>query len=69
MKMTKKLAKSIIEHYKNNTAYFDNSMTREEMFDMLRWRMRFGLAETEVIIASLILAGAKFKENRDSDSK
>lgn len=63
MKMTKKLAKAVIEHNKNNTAYFDNSMTRDEMFDMLRYRMRFGQAETEVIIASLIIAGAKFKEN------
>lgn len=62
MKMTKKLAKIIIEMNKDNTNYFDNSMTRNEMFDMLRWRMRFGQAETEVIIASLVLAGAKFKD-------
>lgn len=62
MKMTKKLAQAIIEHSKNNTAYFDNSMTREEMFDMLRYRMRFGQAETEVIIAALVIAGAKFKD-------
>ena len=62
MKITKKLAKAIIEHNKDNTAYFDNSMTREEMYIMLRERMRFGIAETEVIIASLILAGAKFQD-------
>ena len=62
MRITKKLAKAIIEINKNNTNYFNNSMTRDEMFDMLRFRMRFGQAETEVIIASLIIAGAKFKD-------
>lgn len=62
MKMTKTLAKKIVEREKNNTAYFDESMTRDQMYAMLRERMRFGIAETEVIIASLIIAGAKFKD-------
>lgn len=62
MKMTKTLAKKIVEREKNNTAYFDERITREDMYTMLRERMRFGRAETEVIIASLILAGAKFKD-------
>ncbi|MBO5828908.1 MAG: hypothetical protein J6R59_10725 [Paludibacteraceae bacterium] len=60
--MTKTLAKKIVEREKNNTAYFDESMTRDQMYAMLRERMRFGIAETEVIIASLIIAGAKFKD-------
>lgn len=62
MKMTKSMAKFIIEQHKDNTAYFDKSMSREEMREMLRWRMRFGQAETEVIIAALVIAGAKFKD-------
>lgn len=62
MKMTKTLAKKIVEREKNNTAYFDESMTREDIYKMLSERMRFGVAETEVIIASLVIAGAKFKD-------
>lgn len=31
------------------------------MKDMLRYRMRFGEAETNVILAALVLAGAKFE--------
>lgn len=60
-KLTKKECKSIIEQNKNNTSYFNNSMTCEEMYNMLRHRMMFREAETRVIIASLVLSGAKFK--------
>lgn len=59
--MTKKEAKANIEFNKNNTAYFDGSMSENDMYLMLRQRMGFGLAETEVIISALVLAGAKFK--------
>ena len=62
MKMTKKLAKAIVERNKDNTAYFDKSMTRNDMYEMLRFRMGFGNAEAEVIISALVLAGAQFKE-------
>lgn len=61
MKYTKKKAKESIEAYKDMTAFFDGSMSQEEMYNMLRFRMRFGESETIVIIAALVLAGAKFK--------
>lgn len=61
MKYTKKKAKESIEAYKDMTAFFDESMTQEDMYNMLRYRMRFGEAETITIIAALVLAGAKFK--------
>lgn len=62
-KMTKKRAKEVIEEYKDLTNYFDNSLSLEEMEKMLRYRMAFGDAETRIIIASLIIAGAKFKQD------
>lgn len=60
MNMTKKTAREEIERSKDNTGYFDGSVTAAYMKDMLRNRMRFGEAETNVIIAALVLAGAKF---------
>ena len=59
-KYTKTQAKETIEAYKKETAYFDCSMTQEEMYNLLRYRMRFGEAETRVIIAALVVSGAKF---------
>ena len=59
--MTKKSAKEIIDNSKENTAFFDNTISIDDMYEMLRYRMRFGEAETNVIIASLVIAGAKFK--------
>ena len=61
MKYTKKAAAETIKAYAEMTSYFDNSITQNELYDMLRYRMRFGEAETRTIIASLVLAGAKFK--------
>ena len=61
MKRTKKQELETIEAYKDLTAWFDGSLGREEMYDMLRYRMRFGEAETRVMISALALAGAKFK--------
>nr|DAH16975.1 MAG TPA: hypothetical protein [Caudoviricetes sp.] len=61
MKYTKKAAKETVEAYKDMTAYFDGSMTQESMFEMLKYRMGFGEAETRVIIGALVIAGAKFK--------
>ena len=60
MNMTKKAAREEIERSKNNTGYFDGSVTAARMKDMLRNEMHFGEAETNVIIAALVLAGAKF---------
>lgn len=59
--MTKKDHKAIIKRYKDQTGYFDESVPLSRMYDMLRRDMRFGEAETKVIISALILAGAKFK--------
>ena len=61
MKYTKKAAKETIAAYAEMTSYFDNSMTQNELYNMFRYRMRFGEAETRTIIAALVLAGAKFK--------
>lgn len=58
-RFTKKECDAIIQNHKDNTAYFDGGMTYNAMYDMLRWRMGFGNAESLVIIASLIKAGAK----------
>lgn len=51
----------IIKENKDNTNYFNRKVTQDEMWEMLRYRMEFGEAETAVIIAALIKAGAKFK--------
>ena len=60
MKITKAQAKDVLNLRKNDTGYFDGSISYEEMESMLRYRMRFGEAETQVIMMSLVLAGAKF---------
>ena len=62
MKYTKKSAKETVEVYKDMTAFFDRSMTQAEMYEMLRYRMQFGEAETRTIIAALVISGAKFIE-------
>lgn len=61
MTRTKKQELETIKAYKNLTNYFDESLTRDEMFEMFRYRFGFGDAETRVIISSLVLAGAKFR--------
>lgn len=60
--MTKAEAKRIIEQYKNYTSYFDGKegISYNDMFNLFR-RYGFGNAEAKVIIASMVLAGAKFK--------
>lgn len=62
MKYTKKAAKESIEAYKDMTSYFDESMTQEDIYRLFRYRMQFGEAETRVIIAALVLSGAKFQK-------
>ena len=61
MKYTKKNAKETIEYYKGMTAFYDASMSQNDMYNMLRYRMNFGEAESRTIIAALVLSGAKFK--------
>lgn len=64
---TQKECNAIIEMYKDNTAWFGNNeilgenrpFTFDEMYEMLRLRMGFGVAETNVLIACLIKCGAK----------
>lgn len=58
--MTKKAAKEEIERSKDNTGYFDGSISATQMKAMLLYRMGFGEAETNVIIAALVNSGAKF---------
>lgn len=62
MKYTKKAARETIGAFRDSTSYFDGVIERGQMYDMLRYRMGFGEAEAHVIIAALILAGAKFRE-------
>ena len=50
----------IIDDWKRETNYFDRIISIDEMAEMLT-NMRFGTAETQVIIASLMACGAKFK--------
>lgn len=57
---TKKSAKGILDLFKDSTNYFNGELSIHEMYDMLKNRMHFGSAETNVIIAALVLAGAKF---------
>ena len=59
---TKKMAKEILDQWKDKTAYFDKSLTRAQFESMLVYRMRFGEAEATVIAMALILAGAKFAD-------
>lgn len=51
----------IINENKDDTAWFNYDFGFDDMWNMLRNRMQFGEAETAVIMAALIRAGAKFK--------
>ena len=59
--MTKKEAKEIIENNKDMTNYFNGTIDINEMYDMFRYRYRFGEAETMIIISAIVNAGGKFK--------
>lgn len=61
MYATKAEAKRELDASKDRTFYFDGSLKMSYMKEMLRYRMRFGEAETNVILAALVLAGAKFE--------
>lgn len=52
---------NIIEEHKDNTQYFNEQMTFDQMYNMLRLYYEFGEAETKVIMACLIKNGAKFR--------
>ena len=52
---------NIIKEHKDNTQYFNEQMTFDEMYNMLRLHYDFYEAETKVIMAALMKAGAKFR--------
>ena len=61
MKITKVYAREVLDIWKNETGYFNGSISSGQMETELRLR-GFSVAETEVILMSLILAGAKFAD-------
>ena len=60
--MSKKAAKEVIsvEKENHNTNYFSGELKASDMKQMLRFRMGFGEAEANFILASMVNAGAKF---------
>lgn len=61
---SKKECSAIIEKYKNDTAYFGNTLSGnplsfENMYDMLRGRMGFGMAEA--ILFLLVSSSVELK--------
>ena len=65
--MTKKAAWELIEKFKDETNYFSGCIKLDDMKDMLRNQMQFGEAETEVILAALTIAGAKFQDGEEKE--
>ena len=61
MKITKAYAREVLDIWKNETGYFNGSISSGQMETVLRLK-GFSVAETEVILMSLILAGAKFAD-------
>ena len=61
MKITKVYAREVLDIWKNETGYFNGSISSGQMETVLQLK-GFSLAETEVIVMSLILAGAKFAD-------
>ena len=61
MKITKVYAREVLDIWKNETGYFNGSISSGQMETVLRLK-GFSVAETEVILMSLILAGAKFSD-------
>lgn len=54
--------RKIIDDWKGDTNYFDGILSVDEMVEMFT-NMRFGKGETQVIMASLMACGAKFRTN------
>lgn len=59
--MTKVKASEIINEYRDDTNYYSGEIKVQDMYEMFRYRFEFGEAESKVIIASLVKAGAKFQ--------
>ena len=64
-KFTSEMARRVLNENKDNTLWFTDGITFTDMYDMLRYRMKFGEAETLCIIASLKLNGAKIKQDKN----
>lgn len=58
--------RGIINDWKDHTNYFDRIISIDGMVEMFT-NMRFGEAEIQVIVASLMACGAKFKTNNKSE--
>ena len=56
--------RKIIKEHKDKTNWFNETISMDSMFNMLRYEMKFGAAEATIIIAALILAGARFSDNK-----
>ena len=61
MRYTKKFAKEILDLWKNDTNYFNGSLSDGQFESMLICR-GFGQAEAITITMALILSGAKFAD-------
>lgn len=61
MRYTKKFAKEILDLWKNETNFFNGSMSEGQFESMLICR-GFGQAEAIAITMALILSGAKFAD-------
>ena len=59
---TKKEARETIERYMDSTAYKSVEINMNGFYGTLR-QSGFGMDESNVIIAALVLAGAKFQLN------
>lgn len=59
---TKKEARETIERYMNSTAYKSGEVNMNGFYWTLR-QSGFGMDEANVILAALVLAGAKFQLN------
>ena len=64
-KFTSETARRVLNENKDNTLWFTDGITLTDMYDMLRYRMKFGEAETLCIIASLKLNGAKIIQDKN----
>lgn len=61
MRYTKSFAKEILDIWKNDTNYFNGSLS-EGQFESMLLCAGFGQAEAITIAMALILAGAKFAD-------
>ena len=59
--MTREQAIKLLKANKNNTLWFTDGITFDDIYAMLSYRMQFGEDESLCIISSLKLNGAKIK--------